>query len=169
MGQIQNILFITYFLKQAKLEFEVRCCGCREIIIPEYKTPVHIVGLIKIEEKLIPVIDPSIWFRGKPTGLSTSACILIVEHSYEYRQLKTGILISDIEELTNVITGSFEHRAKKKASFNIRFILELPRNAVAEDFLNDCHVRLSMSKEKKCLEDDFTAFKKVVSRGLTYV
>ena len=44
----------------------------------------------------------------------------------------------------------------------------MPRNVVVEDFLNDCHVQLSMSKEKKCLEDDFTAFKKIMLRGLAY-
>jgi hypothetical protein len=168
MEQIKNILFVTYLLKQSKPEFEVRCCGCREIIVPEYKTPVHIMGVIKSEENFIPVIDPRIWFRGEPTRLTNSACILIVEHSYEYRQLRTGILISDIEELMNIIAGSFEPRTSKKTTFNIRFILELPGNTAAEDFLADCHIQLDMAKERKCLEDDFAAFKKIVLRGVAY-
>jgi hypothetical protein len=168
MEKIQDILFITYFLKQSKPEFELRCCGCREIIVPEYKTPVHIMGIIKLEEKFIPVMDPSIWFRGEPTRVTTSACILIIEHSYEYRQLKTGILISDFEELMNIIAGSYELRVPKKTSFNTRFVLELSGNAAAEDFLTDCHIQLSMSKEKKCVEDDFAAFKRIVLQGLAY-
>ena len=168
MERLKNILFITYLLKQSKPEFEVRCCGCREIIVPEYKTPVHIMGVIKSEKNFIPVIDPRIWFRGEPTDLTTSACILIVEHLYEYQLLKTGILLHDIEELMNIITGSCEPPTTKKASFNIRFVLELAGNASAEDFLADCHIQLSMSKERKCLEDDFAAFKKIVLRGLAY-
>ena len=168
MEQIKDILFITFILEQSKPEFEVRCCGCREIITLDHKKPVHIMGLIKPEEKLIPVIDPSIWFRGEPTRLTTSSCILIVEHRYEHRQLQTGIIISDFEELMDMIAGGYKTRERKDAAFNIRFIHELPGNAESNDFLADSHIKLSLCREHKNTEDDFVAFKEIMLRGLIY-
>lgn len=168
MEQITDLLFITFFLEQLKPEFEVHCCGCREIIIPEYKTPVHIMGLIKSEEKFIPVIDPSIWYRGEPTRVTTSACILIVKHSYEYRQLQTGILIGDIEELMNMMAGGYKNHIPKGTSFNVRFVCELDGNNVASNFLANTHIKLNQCLEKKNSEDDFAFFKEIVLRGLAY-
>ena len=168
MEQITELLFITFFLEHLKPEFEIHCCGCREIIIPGYKTPVHIMGLIKSEEKFIPVIDPSIWYRGEPTRVTTSACILIVGHSYEYRQLRTGILISDIEELMNMIAGGYKSRIPKGTSFNVRFVCELDGNNVANNFLANTHVKLKQCREQKNSEDDFAFFKEIVLRGLAY-
>lgn len=168
MERTQNLLFITYFLKQSRPEFEVRCCGCREIVIPAYKTPVHIIGMIKSDEKFIPVIDPMIWFRGEPTRLTDSACILVVEHSYEYKQFKTAIIINDIEELMNLVAGSYERHVPKRVSFNVRFVLELYGNSPANDFLTDSHIKLRLCREQKDIEDDFAAFKELVLRGLAY-
>ena len=168
MEQIQDLLFITFVIKKLKPEFEVRCCGCREILMPEYKTPVHILGMIKSDDKFIPVMDPSIWFLGGPTRLTTSSCILIVEHNYEYRQLKTGIIISDSEELMEMAASGNEHRLLKNSTFNIRFIRELSGNAAARDFLADSHKKLNMCWEQRRTDDDFTAFKEIVLRGLAY-
>jgi hypothetical protein len=168
MKQIQDILFTTFILEKSKPEFEVRCCGCREIIIPEYKKPAHIIGLINSEEEVVPVIDPSIWYRGEPTRLTTSSCILIVEHGYEHRQLQTGIIISDFTELMEMIAGGYETSARKDAAFNIRFIRELSGNAESNDFLADSHIKLRLCREHKNNEDDFNAFKEIMLRGLVY-
>ena len=168
MKQIKDILFMTFILEKSKPEFEVRCCGCRGIIIPEYKKPAHIMGLINSEEKHVPVIDPSIWFRGESSMLTTSSCILIVEHSYEHRQLRTGIIIRDFEELMDMIAGGYETSTRKDAAFNILFIRELPGNTESNDFLADSHIKLSLCREHKNTEDDFTAFKQIMLRGLVY-
>ena len=93
MEQLQNILFITFSLKKQNKEYEVNCRGCREIIIPDYKKPVHIKGFIELDGKHIPVVDPGIHFRGEPTELTDSTCIIVVENSFEYRMLLTGILV----------------------------------------------------------------------------
>lgn len=166
--QIKNILFITFSLKKQSKEFEINCRGCREIIIPDFKKPVHIKGFIELDGKHIPVVDPGIHFRGEPTELTDSTCIVIVEHSYEYRILETGILVSDIEEVMNLVTGGHTSTNLKKLSFNGQFIHGLSKYPEAGEFLTDSHLTLNICKKQKYLEDDFVAFKQITSKGLVY-
>ena len=168
MEKTQNILFITFVLKKYKGEIEVNCRGCREIIIPDFKKPVHIKGLIELGGKHIPVVDPGIYFRGESTELTASTCIVVVEHSYEYRVLETGILMSDIEEVMNLVTGGYPSVNLKRLSFNGQFIHEMSKYPEAEEFLTNSHLTLNRCKEQKYLEDDFVAFKRITSRGFVY-
>lgn len=168
MNNIQNLFLITFFLKRQKPDFEVRCCGCKEIIIPDYKKPVHVRGMIEFDGNYIPVIDPGIWFCGEPTQLTTSACILVVSCSYEYRKFETGILVRDTEEIMNLAAGSYKFADPRECPFNIRFILEISRNDAVNDFLADSHFKLSLCERQKRIDDDFSAFKEIASRGLSY-
>lgn len=167
MEKTKNILFITFLLKQYKGEFEASCRGCREIIIPDFKKPVHIKGFIELDGKHLPVVDPGIHFRGESTELTDSTCIVIVEHIYEYRVLETGILVNNIEEVMNLVTGCTSVKLKK-LSFNGQFIHEMSKYPETGEFLADSHLKLNMCKKQKHLEDDFVAFKQITSRGLAY-
>jgi hypothetical protein len=168
MERMQNLLFITFVLNEQEREPDVRCCGCKEMMFSDYKKPTHIKGLIEFEARYVPVVDPSIWLCGEPTRLGDDACILVVEHSFEQRQLKTGIFIPDSEEIMNLAAGAFKRGAPSQTSFNMRFVLEIPKNTFANKFLSDSHLALNLCEERKRMDDDFAAFRKIVSRGLVF-
>lgn len=168
MERTHNILFITFQLARQNKELEVRCCGCREIVIPDYKKPVHIKGLMDFNHRYIPVVDPVIHFCGKSTPMTDSTCIMVVNHDYEYRELETAILIRDIDEIMNLVAGSYTSAAPEGASYNVRFILGLLKNVEAGRFLTDCHLSMSNNQRQKHLDEDFVNFKDIMSRGLAY-
>jgi hypothetical protein len=168
MEQIPDLLFITFVLNQQRQNLDVHCCGCKEMLFSDYKKPTHIKGVIEFEGHYVPVIDPSIWLCGEPTRLDDGTCILVVQHSFDYRPFNTGILIPDSEEILNLAAGAYTHGALKGISFNMRFILDIPKSPFANKFLADSHLALSRCEEQKRMDDDFTAFRKILSRGLIH-
>lgn len=122
MEQYQNFLFITFVLQYQQNEYRARCRGCREILIPDYKTPSHIRGVIELDGKYIPVIDPRISFHGEPAELSPSACILVIEYDHEYQKRYTGVIVPDFQEVTNLVAGNYKPGTAYEPSFNVRFI-----------------------------------------------
>jgi hypothetical protein len=165
MEQTQSYFFIVYLLKQDRSTLEVRCRGCREIVIPEYKMPVHIRGMIEFEESLIPVIDPGIYFYDKSTQITNSTCILVIEHNHECRTRRTGILIEDMEEIMNLAAGNYKTGALKPSSFNMRFILETSKNVAANKLLSDKHMAFELCEQQKQADEDFVIFQKIISRS----
>jgi chemotaxis signal transduction protein len=137
-------------------------------MVSDYKKPTHLKGTIEFEGRIIPVVDPGTWFCGEPTRLTGSACIPIVEHNRENRQLKTGIIVPDTEEIMNLAAGSYDSGTPKGTSFNMRFILDAHKNASSNKFLADSHLTLSLCERRKLMERDFQAFRKIVSRGLIH-
>jgi chemotaxis signal transduction protein len=54
--------------------------------------------LIEFEGGLIPVIDPGFFFHNKPAHITSSACILVIEHGHENHNRRTGVLVEHIKE-----------------------------------------------------------------------
>ena len=102
MKLTQNPLFITYHLKRETSEPEVTCKGCREIMCLDYDVPSYIKGIIKFDKDFISVVDPNIYFRNQQSSLNNLTCILVVDHIFEYRECRTGIIIEDIDEIMNL-------------------------------------------------------------------
>jgi chemotaxis signal transduction protein len=165
MEQTHNFLFITFVLNRRQRDLDVRCCGCKDIMVSDYKKPTYIKGMIEFEGQIIPVVDPSTWFGGQPTRVTASACILVVQHSYECRPLKTGVLVPDTEEVMNLAAGNYASGTPKETSFNTRFVLDILRNIFSNRFLADSHLALSRCERRKRMDDDFKAFREIVSRG----
>ena len=168
MEQTQNLLFITFVLNQQGRDLDIRCCGCKELMLSDQKKPTHIKGVIEFEDRYVPVIDPSIWLCGEATRLDHCTCILVVRHSFGYRQFKTGILIQDSEEIMNLAVDAYKHGALKGTTFNMRFVLELPNSAFASKFLADSHLAFNLCEEQKRMDNDFATFRKILSRGLVH-
>ena len=166
MEQTQNHLFIVYQLKLNGHEQDVNYYGCREIVIPDYKTSTYIRGMIEFEGNYIPVIDPNIHCEGQPTQLTNLACILVIEHIYEYRKHRTGIIIEDIEEIINLTAGSYKTSAVKPSTFNMRFVLKMLKKADADKLLSDTHISINFQEQQKQANADFNAFREIVARGL---
>jgi hypothetical protein len=168
MEQIQNLLFITFVFDQKKRDLDIRCCGCKEMLLSDSKKPMHIKGVIEFEGNLVPVIDPNKWLCGESTRSDNGTCILVVRHTFEYHQFKSGILIEDSEEIMNLAAGAYNHGALKGTTFNMRFVLKIPKSAFANKFLADSHLALSLCEEQKRMDDDFAIFRKIHSRGLVH-
>jgi chemotaxis signal transduction protein len=166
MELIHNILFVTFVLNRRQRDLDVRCCGCKDIMVSDYKKPTHLKGTIEFEGRIIPIVDPGTWFCGEPTRLTGSACILIVEHCYEHREIKTGILVPDTEEIMNLAAGSYASGTPKGTSFNMRFVLDIPKKIFASKFLADSHLALNLCERKKLMDDDFETFRELISRRL---
>ena len=168
MEQIENYLFITFIFNRQGRDLDIRCCGCKELMLSDHKKPTHIKGVIEFEGRYIPVIDPSIWLCGESTRLDHGTCILVVPHTCEYRQYKTGILIQDSEEIMNLAADAYKHGAVKGTSFNMRFVLEIPKSAFASKFLADSHSAFDLCEEQKRMDNDFATFRKILSRRLVH-
>lgn len=168
MDNIQDLLFLTYQLNQDGHELDVGYYGCREIVIPDYKRPSYIRGMIEFEGKYIPVIDPSIYYRSQPTRLTNLSCILVVKHVYQCRNHQTGIILEDIEEIINLATGNYKTMAMRSLSFNIRFVVRILKKANACKLLSDTHISINLCEQQKQANADFVAFSEIVTRELAY-
>jgi chemotaxis signal transduction protein len=166
MEQKQTLIFIVYLLNQHEHTDEMRCLGCREIVIPEYKTPTHIRGMIEFERELIPVIDPSLYFLNKPTQVTNATCILVIQHSHGCRSRRTGVLIENDEEILNLAAGSYKTAVVKPSTFNMRFVLEIYNNFTGNILLSNTHVAFDLYEQKKQADADFAAFRVIVSGSL---
>jgi chemotaxis signal transduction protein len=164
MEQTQNLLFITYKLKQKEYELEVRCCGCREIIFPDYKVPTYIKGMIEFEGSYIPVIDPKMYFEDRSSGLTNLTCIIVVEHFYEYKNRQTGIIIEDIEEVQNLAAGSYRIQPPKASTVNMRFILKVLKKVNEVKLLNDTHFSIDTREVQKQEYADYITFREIITK-----
>jgi len=159
MEQPRNLRFKTFLLQRRRRACHVRYTGYRQILIPDYKKSTYIRCLLEFEGKYIPVIDPNMWFRGEATQPTSSACILIVEHSFEYQKLRTGIIISDVHEVVDLAAGNFKSKTNKP-SFNMYFILQIPKKVNMNRLLSDSHLELLSLERQKQADEDFAAFEK---------
>lgn len=168
MEQIENLLYITFILNRQKRNLDIRCCGCKELMFSDDKKPPHIKGAIEFEGQYIPVVDPSLWLCGEPTRLDQSTCILVVHHTSEYRPFKTGMIIQDSEEIMNLAAGVYNQGILKGTTFNMRFVLEIPKSSFACKFLVDSHLALNLCEGKKRMDDDFVIFRKILARKVVH-
>jgi chemotaxis signal transduction protein len=162
-GTNANLHFIVYQLNQHERADEIRCLGCREIVIPDHKTPTHIRGMIACEGDLIPVIDPFLYFLKKPIQVTKQTCILVLQHSYGCRSRRTGVLIENDEEIMNLAAGSYKTGIVKPSTFNMHFVLEIYNNVTANILLSDAHVAFDLFEQKKQADVDFAAFREIIS------
>ena len=163
MERTQTFIFIVYLLYQHEHADEIRCLGCREIVIPDYKTPTHIRGMIECEGQHIPVIDPSVYFFNKPTQVTNTTCILVIQHGYGGRSQQTGVLIENDEEIMNMAAGSYKTGIAKPSTFNIRFVLQISNNVAANVLLSDTHMAFELCEQNQQADVDYAAFRDIVS------
>ncbi len=163
MEKIQNLLFIVYLLRQREHQLDVCYYGCREILIPDHKTPTHIRGIIEFDGTFVPVIDPGIFFERKATVVTNSACILVIEHIHESRTRRTGIIIEDIDEIMNLAAGSYGGGALVPSTVNMSFVTKMLDKAAANDLLSDTHFAFDLYAREKQAEADFALFQKIAS------
>lgn len=129
------------------------------ITVPDYKKPVYIRCLLEFDCEFIPVIDPLIWFRGEATPVSGSICVLVIEHLYECQKLRTGIIMPDIQEVMNL--PAVDSKSKMKhLSFNMRFVVKLPKKAKFNRLLSLSRLELLWRERQKQTDEDFASFEK---------
>ena len=153
MKQIQNILFITYFLKRNDNHLEVIFKGCREIVSPVYDLPSYVKGVIKIERECILVIDPSIYFRGRQSEPGNLACILITEYTCGCCNHRMGVIIEDLDDIMNLAACSVREITLKAFTFNMNFIVNAFKNGTAKQFLSNTQKLFDMHEKRESVSN----------------
>lgn len=149
MRLTENLLYITYYLKRSTNEPDIVCKGCREIVYTDNELPSYIKGLIKFDGEYISVIDPNIYFHGQQSMLNNLACILIIEHIFEYRSCRTGIIIEDIDEIMSFAAGNYKNAALIPFTFNMNFVINALKKGHAEQFLSNTQKLLDMHEKRR--------------------
>jgi hypothetical protein len=162
---------ITYEIDERKLN--LRCVGCRELIRLDYKKPSHIRGVIEFNGLYVPVIDPAILLFNKPTPLNNLSCILVTPHRWEHQQFYTGIVIEDIDEIMEYATSQPGIGPLRDITINMRFVLDMRKNAGMESWLYENHQILETCRREhqplcselgdKLQEQDYFAFNQTCS------
>jgi len=159
MRQQHNLWFKTFALQPDRRGPRVRYIGYREILIPEYKKSAYIRCVLEFECEYIPVIDPHFWFYGSATEITSSACILVVQHTCQYQKLRTGILMPQVREVINLNSANQKQKVNLLSS-NMQFVLKLPKKTHLNRLLNYSHAELIWCERQKQADEDFAAFEK---------
>jgi chemotaxis signal transduction protein len=168
MEQVEDHLLMTFQLKHNEHGLDVSYYECREIVIPDYKRPAHIRGMIEFEGNNIPVVDPNLYYLSQPTQLTNLSCILVIEHVYECQKQRTGVILQDIGEITNLAAGSYMSPALKTSTFNMLFIINVLEKNDADKLLSDTHMSINLREQQKQANADFIAFSEIVERKLVH-
>src|SRR4051812_43239059 len=81
--------------------YAINALRVREIIRPLEVSPVpnsprHLLGMINLRGKIVPVIDLRIKFNLKFTGRTDRTCIVVVESGPQKRQI--GLMVDEVQE-----------------------------------------------------------------------
>ena len=145
-----NPLLITFVLRGRRSEIAVRCRGCREIVPPLRATSDYLAGIIELDGECVPVIDPSVRLFAMRTETGHCSCILVVEHESGLRRFRTGVVVSDIEEVMQLAAGVFRSAGEPDVSANMQFVIEACRRADPHELLTETHRELgSLDGERR--------------------
>lgn len=166
ISQLQYSWFTIFLLvpETNAPKLNLRCVGCRELIKLDYKKPTHIRGVIEYNGLYIPVIDPGILLLGRPSEFNNLSCILIIPHRWEYQQFYTGIVMENIDEITELAACQPNANPIRNISINIRFILDLRKSPGSESWLYENHRMLDDCRNESQAELDYIAFRQICSK-----
>ena len=68
----------------------------------------------------------------------------------------------------NLGAGVYNRGVLRGTTFNMRFVLEIPKSPFASKFLADSHLALNLCEEQKRMEADFATFRKILSREVVH-
>jgi purine-binding chemotaxis protein CheW len=82
--------------------YAINALRVREIIRPLDVSPVpnsprHLLGMINLRGKIVPVVDLRIKFNLKFTGRTDRTCIVVVESGLEKKQV--GLMVDEVQEV----------------------------------------------------------------------
>ena len=107
--------------------FAVAILNVKEII--EYGTvteipmvPPFIRGVINLRGAVVPVIDMSCRFGGKPTQVGRRTCIVIIEHNEDDTKQDIGIMVDAVSEVLEISSSEIEPPPSFGAKIRTDFI-----------------------------------------------
>jgi chemotaxis signal transduction protein len=108
----------------------------------------HLRGIIELDGQCVPVIDPSIQICAERTEIGHCSCILVVEHKYGSKRLRTGVIVNDIEEVMQLAAGTFRSSAEPAVSVNAHFLVEACHSTGPHELLAATHRELGPLNEE---------------------
>lgn len=95
--------FLTAFaLKDNSDGASIEVMGCAELMmVPESVGGVR--GVIYLDGEVIPVVDILMKQGNGLTKIGGSACILLIEHKWQNKQCKVGLIAGDISDVLEIV------------------------------------------------------------------
>jgi purine-binding chemotaxis protein CheW len=92
----------------------------RTFIIP--KTPDYIKGVINLRGEVLPVIDLSVLFYKKTSGITNSTGIIFIEQQYKNETLLVGVIIDAVEAVVDVPEDTISAAPDYSTKINAEYI-----------------------------------------------
>lgn len=128
--------FLTFVL--AAESYGVEILKVREIIgmlpitrVP--RTPEHVVGVINLRGKVIPITDLRRKFDMPPESATEKTCIIVVEA----RGVETGIVVDEVSEVVDIAEEAIEDAPSFGTEVNTDYILGMGKSAEGVELLLD--------------------------------
>lgn len=143
--------YLTFKLDQESFGIEV--LKIREIIrtqkiTPVPHSPVHLLGVINLRGKVIPVLDLRIKFSLRAAATTDQSCIVVVQVQARSGPAMVGLLVDSVEEVMNIESNQIEPapdlgytagnhflRGIAKIKQDVKTLLEIDRVVLEEDIL----------------------------------
>lgn len=140
-------LLITFLLEAKGQEIKIRCRGCREIIPLAQSTSNSLMGMIELDGRLLPVIDPHRRVHAEETEIDLCSCIVVLRDQSNSRTLYTGVILHDIDEVMHLAAGSFPSAPVQGTNSNIRFVAQTWQSPVTPEFITEAHEAMATAQE----------------------
>lgn len=140
--------FLTFFLRGEEYGLEI--LKVQEIIgimpvTPVPRTPAHIVGIINLRGKVIPIVDLRLRFGMEPLAHTEETCIIVVKAN----GLQVGIVVDKVSEVLDIAGSDVEDAPSFGTQVNTDYILGIGKS--------EGRIRLLLDIDRVLAGDDFAA------------
>ena len=140
--------FLTFFLRGEEYGLEI--LKVQEIIgimpvTPVPRTPDHIVGIINLRGKVIPIVDLRLRFGMEPLAHTEETCIIVVKAN----GLQVGIVVDKVSEVLDIAGADVEDAPSFGTEVNTDYILGIGKS--------EGRIRLLLDIDRVLAGDDFAA------------
>ncbi len=157
-------IFLKDSSDDVKQQFGINVAKVREIIkIPDFismpESEDHILGVFKLRDKIIPLVDLASWLGERTEGVDVAKCYVIVT---EFNQVNFGFLIHDIKTIhrmswSKVLPPAHVTQVEKEdcitgvVNFEDRIMMMIDFEKIVADI--NPELSLSTDADRKIIED----------------
>ncbi len=99
--------------------------------------PPHVVGVINLRGKVIPVVDLRVKFDMPPQEFSRKTCIIVVQVEGDEGDVIMGVLVDEVSEVLDIEAGQIEPPPSLGSRSDAQFILGMAKTESAVKILLD--------------------------------
>lgn len=125
---MENRLFLltTYLIVRQHLDAQVNCTGSKELIKIDIQQAPQIVGLIKFNGHLVPVVDLSVSCHNLKTKITDLSCLLIINHNCpKGKKTPIAILLDGFDDILAISSGEIVMSNNIKLGRNLKQLTQM--------------------------------------------